>query len=474
MDSSDIKEIVKEKYGQAASRVKTGRSGCCSASSEFGEEDPITKNLYSSDEKATLPEEAVLASLGCGNPTALAELRPGEVVLDLGSGAGIDVLLSARRVGPTGKAYGLDMTDEMLDLAHENKIKAGIENVEFLKGEIENIPLPDNSVDVIISNCVINLSADKDQVLKEAFRVLKPGGRFAVSDVVVRGEVPPAVRKNVELWIGCVAGALQENQYRSKLDAAGFEGIDIEPTRIYRAEDAKGFLQNADLDADSIAREVDGKFASAFIRARKPGVAKQQPAVSFQVFDPAMCCSTGVCGPVVDPQLPRFAADLEWLESKGILVERFNLAQQPEVFATNGQVKQALEAEGPATLPIVLVNGVIVSRGSYPDRNQLARWARLENEIAKSIYTEAVAELVAIGASIASNCEPCFRFHFDRARKLGVSKEDMALAVQTAQMVKDTPAQAVLDLADRYLKKRTGTELPIAGPSGKRKTGCCS
>ena len=221
MDSSEIKEIVKEKYGQAAARVKSGGGGCCSASSAFGEEDPITKGLYTADETAMLPEEAVLASLGCGNPTALAELSPGETVLDLGSGGGIDVLLSARRVGPTGKAYGLDMTDEMLALAHENQQKAGIENVEFLKGEIENIPLPDNSVDVIISNCVINLSADKDRVLREAFRVLKPGGRFAVSDVVVRGDVPPEIRKNVELWIGCVAGALEEKEYRCEARRRG-------------------------------------------------------------------------------------------------------------------------------------------------------------------------------------------------------------------------------------------------------------
>jgi len=478
MDSSDIKEIVKEKYGQAAARVKSGGGGCCSASSAFGEEDPITKGLYATDETAMLPKEAVLASLGCGNPTALAELSPGETVLDLGSGGGIDVLLSARRVGPTGKAYGLDMTDEMLALAHENQQKAGIENVEFLKGEIENIPLPDNSVDVIISNCVINLSADKDRVLREAFRVLKPGGRFAVSDVVVRGDVPPEIRKNVELWIGCVAGALEEGEYRAKLVAAGFDGIDVEPTRIYRAEDARGFLKNADLDADSIAPEVDGKFASAFIRARKPGAGDVQATrtVSLQVYDPAMCCSTGVCGPVVDPELPRFSADLEWLAGKGVSLERFNLAQQPEAFAANGQVKQALEAEGTDCLPLVLLNGVIVSKGTYPEREQLARWARVQEEITKSIYTEAVAELIAIGASIASNCEPCFRYHYDRARKLGVSKEDMALAVNTAQMVKDSPARAVLELADRYLKGRgPGAELPIAGPGGSaRKSGCCS
>jgi arsenite methyltransferase len=279
VNSDDIKGVVKEKYGQAADRVKSGGCTCCTAASAFGVEDPITKNLYTLDETAMLPREAVLASLGCGNPTALAELSPGETVLDLGSGGGIDILLSARRVGPTGKAYGLDMTDEMLSLARENQRKAGLENVEFLKGEIEKIPLPDNSVDVIISNCVINLSADKDQVLKEAFRVLKPGGRFAVSDVVVRGEVPPEVRKSIELWIGCVAGALKEEEYRTKLAAAGFESIEIEPTRIYRVDEARAFLANANLDADSIAPEVEGKFASAFIRARKPA-AEETPTIA--------------------------------------------------------------------------------------------------------------------------------------------------------------------------------------------------
>ncbi len=478
MDSSEIKEIVKEKYGQAASRVKTGGGGCCSASSAFTEGDPITKDLYAADETAALPEEAILASLGCGNPTALAELSPGETVLDLGSGGGIDVLLSARRVGPTGKAYGLDMTDEMLSLARENQKKAGIENVEFLQGEIEQIPLPENSVDVIISNCVINLSADKDRVLGEAFRVLKPGGRFAVSDIVVRGEVPPEIRKHMELWVGCVAGALAEDEYRSKLAAAGFESIDVEPTRIYSAEDARGFLKGADLDADSIAPAVDGKFASAFIRARKPvaGDVRAAGRISLQVFDPAMCCSSGVCGPAVDRQLPRFAADLEWLASKGVAVERFNLAQQPEAFAANVQVKQALESEGTDCLPLILANGVIVSKGSYPGREKLARWSRVRDASGESIYTEAVAELVSIGAAIASNCEPCFRYHFDRARRLGVSKEDMALAVKTAQMVKDTPARSVLELADRYLRERgPQVDLPVVGPGGStRRSGCCS
>jgi len=270
MADQDIKAVVKDKYGKAALRVTSGEgSACCGSTPSRGEADPITSNIYGCAETAELPAEAVAASLGCGNPTALAQLRPGETVLDLGSGGGIDVLLSARRVGPTGKAYGLDMTDEMLALARENQRKAGVANVEFLKGEIEDVPLPSDTVDVIISNCVINLSADKDRVFAEAFRVLKPGGRFAVSDVVVRGEVPSAIRRSIELWIGCVAGALSEDDYRARLAKAGFTDIEIEPTRIYRAEDAREFLAGAGLDADAIAPQVNGKFMSAFVRARK-------------------------------------------------------------------------------------------------------------------------------------------------------------------------------------------------------------
>src|SRR6266481_6965627 len=273
---SDLKSTVKEKYGQAALRVSEGAaaapccgsSACCGATTEAW--DPITSDLYDEKQKAGIPVEAVLASLGCGNPTALAALNEGETVLDLGSGGGIDVLLSAKRVGPTGKAYGLDMTDEMLALANENKHRAGAENVEFLKGEIESIPLPDNTVDVIISNCVINLSADKDRVLREAFRVLKPGGRFAVSDVVTRGEMAPEVRQSVLAWVGCIAGALEENEYRSKLSAVGFGQIEIEPTRIYRVADAGEFLSSSGIDVDAIAAQVDEKFMSAFVRAVKP------------------------------------------------------------------------------------------------------------------------------------------------------------------------------------------------------------
>jgi arsenite methyltransferase len=285
---SNLKSTAKEKYGQAALRVSEGAtaapccgsSGCCGATTEAW--DPITSDLYDEKQKAGIPVEAVLASLGCGNPTALAALKEGETVLDLGSGGGIDVLLSAKRVGPTGKAYGLDMTDEMLALANENKRRAGTENVEFLKGEIEQIPLPDASVDVIISNCVINLSGDKRKVLKEAFRVLKPGGRFAVSDVVVRGEVPPAIKRNMELWIGCVAGALEEREFLDLLQEVGFKKASIEPTRVYKAEDAAAFLGGSGLDPIEFASQIDGKFMGAFVRATKPV---------------AQCCSPDSCGP---------------------------------------------------------------------------------------------------------------------------------------------------------------------------------
>jgi arsenite methyltransferase len=279
MDNDNLKEVVRQKYGKAATDAASGSGSCCGRDSAGESCDSITSNLYDSGQTADLPEAAIIASLGCGNPTALAELKPGEIVLDLGSGGGIDVLLSARRVGPSGKAYGLDMTDEMLALAEENKQKSGITNVEFLKGEIENIPLPDNAVDVIISNCVINLSGDKDRVLQEAFRVLKPGGRLAVSDVVVKGEVPEQVRKNMELWVGCVAGALSEDQYISKLTMAGFETIEIEPTRIYDIEDARTFLSARGVDVDTVVPDVQDKFRSAFIRATKP----------------VACCATSCC-----------------------------------------------------------------------------------------------------------------------------------------------------------------------------------
>ncbi len=282
MSDTNIQEAVKQKYGEAAKRAASGGTACCGGGAELSGCDPITKDLYDEVDKAAVPDKAVAASLGCGNPTALAKLQAGEIVLDLGSGGGIDVILSAKRVGPAGKAYGLDMTDEMLALAHENQKKAGIKNVEFLKGAIESIPLPDNSVDVIISNCVINLSGDKDRVLAEAFRVLKPGGRFAVSDVVVRGDVPPNIRKSMELWVGCISGALEENEYREKLARAGFESIGVEPTRVYKVEEAREFLAAAGLDSETVGPQIDGKFISAFVRAIKPA-------------SNAACCGPSCC-----------------------------------------------------------------------------------------------------------------------------------------------------------------------------------
>jgi arsenite methyltransferase len=287
----NVKEVVREKYGQAARRVSQG-GGCCGGAVTGC--DPITANLYDATQGGEVPADALAASLGCGNPTALAELKAGETVLDLGSGGGIDVLLSARRVGPTGKAFGLDMTDEMLALAEQNKRKSGLANVHFLKGEIEDIPLPDNSVDVIISNCVINLSGDKDRVLREAFRVLRPGGRFAVSDVVVRGEVPPAIKRSMELWAGCVAGALSDREYLDKLAAAGFEKTEIEVTRVYRGEDARELLAGQGADLEAMASEVDGKFVSAFVRAVKPGGAAA-PRTLATAEQASSCCTPSCC-----------------------------------------------------------------------------------------------------------------------------------------------------------------------------------
>lgn len=301
--SPDVKAVVKETYREAAVRAASGSKGtCCGTSCGPGPDatDPITGDLYDATTASKLPEEALLASLGCGNPTALADLREGEVVLDLGSGGGIDVLLSARRVGPEGKVYGLDMTDEMLALARRNAAEAGAGNVEFLKGDIESVPLPDGSVDVIISNCVINLSADKERVLREAFRVLKPGGRFAVSDVVVRGEVPPEVRRSMELWVGCIAGALEEKEFEHLLLEAGFEDASVEPTCVYEAEDARSFLEGAELDVDAFAEAVDGRFMSAFVRARKPvesGARRPAPVQGASADSPPASADAGCCGP---------------------------------------------------------------------------------------------------------------------------------------------------------------------------------
>jgi len=417
MNREDVRELVRSKYGAAALTVLNGQgAACCGGSVGGGNKvegdtdccggsDAITGKLYSDTEAASIPEAALLASLGCGNPTALAQLNAGEVVLDLGSGGGIDVLLSASRVGPTGFVYGLDMTDEMLALAESNRAKAGAENVQFMKGHIEEIPLPDNTVDVIISNCVINLSADKDAVLKEAFRVLKPGGRFAVSDVVVDGYLPEQIRADMEAYVGCVAGALERNEYLAKLKSAGFADANIEPTRRYTfadlEESACSMVAISTLTPTEIA-DLDGRVMGGFIRATKPlqteeaccgteCCSEEPQAVAessccgddcctaepvsnqtklIQVFDPALCCSTGVCGPSVDPALVTIARNLAWLKQRGVAVERFNLGQQAAEFVSRPEILAEIQ-KNPDALPIVLVDGMIVSKGGYPTLDTL-------------------------------------------------------------------------------------------------------
>ncbi len=392
-DREDVRELVRKRYGEAALRVMNHQPTSCCGEEASGEtccgsdlstgsccsdgSDPITTNLYSDKDASEIPKAALLASLGCGNPTALAQLKEGEIVLDLGSGGGIDVLLSAKRVGPTGFAYGLDMTDEMLALAEQNKAESGATNVQFLKGHIEDIPLPDNSVDVIISNCVINLSADKSQVIREAFRVLKPGGRFAVSDVVVDGEIPDAVRKDMEAYVGCVAGAMERGEYADKLGNAGFADITIEPTRRYtfaHLESSTIASEAVEKLSDTERRDLDGRIMGAFIRATKPAVKIRK----VEVFDPVMCCSTGVCGPSVDPKLLTASRDLAWLSRQpGVTVQRFNLALEPQAFVANEIVSYELQADSEVP-PLVVIDGQIAFQGEYPSRTELCRFLNID------------------------------------------------------------------------------------------------
>lgn len=365
-----VRETVRERYATAAQSA----SSCCSTplddSAVFG------GAHYDDSAKSLLPEEAIIASLGCGNPTALADLRPGETVLDLGSGGGIDVLLSAQRVGPTGKAYGLDMTDEMLALARANQAKAGVTNAEFLKGHIEDIPLPDNCVDVIISNCVINLSGDKSQVFAEAFRVLKPGGRLAVSDVVLSRPLPEELASITALWTGCISGALTEADCIAGLNGAGFNSVSVEPTQVFNRAELEGLVADLPasdvpdgLDVNTAITSLDGVIRSAAIRAVKPADAV------IRVFEPALCCNTGVCGPDVDEALVEFTADLTALQTRGVDIARHNLANDPMAFATDPTVKAFLQVAGSAGLPLTTVNGVTVLTGTYPSRADLERYA---------------------------------------------------------------------------------------------------
>ncbi|MDP3891074.1 arsenite efflux transporter metallochaperone ArsD, partial [Nocardioides sp.] len=381
-----IRTAVQERYAEAA------RSSSCCGPSSCGptvDVEPFGQSQYDADSREALPEEAVVASLGCGNPTALADLRPGDVVLDLGSGGGIDVLLSARRVAPGGKAYGLDMTPEMLELANANRSRAGVDNVEFLLGSIEDIPLPDDSVDVIISNCVVNLSADKGQVFREAFRVLRPGGRLAISDVVISRPLSAGLTSVMALWTGCIAGALTEEECAHLLSSAGFDDVSIEPTNVFGRPALEGLVNglppgdlDPELDIEATITEFDGVIRSASIRASKPGLplgeATHPPAV--RVYEPALCCNTGVCGPDLDQALVDFTADLNHLVERGADIARHNLANDPGAFTTEESVRTFLRVAGSEGLPLTTVDGVTVMTGTYPTREQLIRFAALGEE----------------------------------------------------------------------------------------------
>jgi AhpD family alkylhydroperoxidase len=494
--------FVRKAYGRIAARGQSAPGGCCGPQSSCCGGDrasEIAQGLgYSDAELATLPEGANLG-LSCGNPTALADLKPGEIVLDLGSGAGLDVFLAAQRVGPTGRAIGVDMTPEMLAKASGNaetfRERTGLDNVVFHQGQIEAIPLADACVDVVLSNCVLNLSPDQPQVWKEIARVLKPGGRVAISDMVLLRPLPEKLRESVEALVGCIAGAPLLEDLRSMIQAAGLVDVRLTP----KPGSVAAMLQGDDPNTRELLAllpertQPEDFIASYLIAAAKADQASPAPLPSpkglavaqVQVFDPAMCCPTGVCGPAVDPKLVRFSADLDWLKTQGVAVERFNLSQQAMAFAEDAEVKAALQAQGEGALPLIKVDGKVQSLGAYPSRDQLATWAGL-GAAAPSLYTEAIQELVAIGAAIASNCESCFKFHYDKARKLGVSKEDMVRAVQTAQGVKDAPARAIRGLAERYLGPAPAEALatPASEPlptapatgccSGEPDTGCCS
>jgi arsenite methyltransferase len=407
-EADQIRDAVRDRYAGLARSA----SSCCGPTPSSI--DPFGQSQYSDDERALLPEEAVIASLGCGNPTMLAELNPGDVVLDLGSGGGIDVLLSARRVAPGGRAYGLDMTPEMLELARANQTKAGVDNVEFLLGSIEAIPLPDDSVDVIISNCVVNLSADKDAVFREAFRVLKPGGRFAISDIVLSRELSPELTGIMALWTGCIAGALTQDDCADRMRTAGFGDVSIEPTTIFGRAELEGLAAElrpedvpAGLDIDSTITEFDGVIRSAFIRATKPGTESRRESrtPAIHVYEPALCCNTGVCGPDVDQALVDFTADLNHLVGKGADISRHNLANDPSAFAADDAARTFLQLAGSEGLPLTTVDGVAVMTGSYPTRAQLLKFAGLTDEAA--VVPTGMVELDVIEAPCCGGTNFC-------------------------------------------------------------------
>lgn len=472
-DPEAVRQKVRAGYGEIAqqgSERRGGGKGCCGAPPS--ETERLAKKVgYSAEELAALPEGANMG-LSCGNPNALASLQPGEVVLDLGSGGGFDIFIAGKKIGAGGRAIGVDMTAEMLTKARKNikgyRKQTGLDNVEFRLGEIEHLPLADNSVDVVISNCVLNLSPDKPQVWREIARVLRPGGRVAVSDLALLKPLPQSVAEMVEALVGCVAGAVLVSETERMAREAGLWDIVLNPKSGYI--DAMIDWQDPlyqKIIATLPAGTKPGEYITSLaITARKPGTLKTEASPKgIQVFDPPMCCSTGVCGPNVDPVLVRFAADLSWLQELGVNVERYNLSQSPAAFVENELVKQALTEKGEAALPMVLSEGKVQASGRYPERAELAGWAGLAHNGDRT-FSPAVRELVAIGAAIAANCEPCLKHHFNEARKLGVSKTDMAQAVEMGAKVKDSPHQAILRLAD----KLTGAALSNPNPEPD---ACC-
>ncbi len=471
-DSEAVRQKVRSGYGQIA---QNGGSCCGSTPSSCGsaaDPEQLARHVgYSVEELASLPEGANMG-LSCGNPNALASLRPGEVVVDLGSGGGFDAFIAGKKVGATGRSIGVDMTSEMLAKARKNgetyRQTTGLDNVEFRLGEIEHLPVADASADVIISNCVINLSPDKPQVWREMARVLKPGGRVAVSDLALLKPLPPPILKMVEALVGCVAGAVLVSETERIAKEAGLSDIVLNPKSGYidGMVDWQDPLYQKIIAALPAGTKPGEYITSLEITARKPGESTSSKTTArLEVYDPALCCSSGLCGPEVDPVLVRFAADVKWLQAQRVNVERFNLSQTPAAFVENERVKQALTDRGEAALPMVLAGGRVMSTGRYPERDELATWAGL-NQDAPTIYSPAVNELVAIGAAIVANCEPCLKYHCREAQQLGVSKTDMARAAEMGAKVKDSPHQAILKLADRV----TGSTLskPSSEPDA-----CC-
>jgi AhpD family alkylhydroperoxidase len=481
-----VRKAVREGYGKIA---KSGGSCCGSTPSSCGSTPVDSVQLaqrvgYSAEEIATLPEGANMG-LSCGNPNALAALNTGEVVLDLGSGGGFDVFIAGKKVGGSGRVIGVDMTPEMLSKARKNaeqyRRDAGLDNVEFRLGEIEHLPVADASVDVVISNCVINLSPDKPQVWREIARVLKPGGRVAVSDLALLKPLPPAIAEMVEALVGCVAGAVLASDTEQMAKEAGLGEVALKPKTAYvdGMVDWQDPLYQKIIAHLPVGTKPSDYVTSLEVTARKPQpsstpsttASDSKPATKVEVYDPAMCCSSGVCGPNVDPKLVQFAADLDWLKSQGVLVERFNLAQTPAAFAANATVKSTLDKHSTDCLPLVLVDGSIASVGGYPTRVELAQWAGLASS--KRLYSDPVNELVAIGAAIAANCQPCFKHHHQRAQALGVSEDDMTSAVNTAMAVKKMAERETLQLADQMLASDSEGEAQEGGCGCSAESDCC-